>query len=367
MKYWLLSLLFLLNCQPKETSNLPENSEDFSSKKRANFIKKTTRATPNFFKKNAPASLPTLQPGPFFNAAVGHSIEFLRENGKKTTSKLSNGIVESDLLSMLYLVQNGVCFDPLFLEKYVDFYELQTEKQGNKTLVTGYFTPILSANKTQTSAFSTPIYKNPKDKNLPLPARSDIENGVLAGQNLEIGWLRSQKDLRSVQMQGSCYLKFTDGSMRLIGWDGTNRSGQNTQTDLPVLLENAPEIELENPSKISKKGKKSSKKSTREAYNYVFFKTQNTAPRGAMSAVLTPAISVSVDTRIVPLGAVLLAEVADFSASKNAPKYRILLAQDVGGGIRGSGRIDMYCGAGTAFSPVFPINDVAKIWLLLPK
>jgi membrane-bound lytic murein transglycosylase A len=368
VKNWPFFLLLFTGCRFEESAPSIKNDATFSAKNKASILETSKRQTPDFFKKSSPKSLPTLQPDRFFNAAVGRSIDFLSENGKKSTAKLGNGIAESDLMSMLLAVQNGACIDPVFLTKYVEFYELQTDKPNDQTLVTGYFTPILSAQKTRSNIFSTPIYKNPADKISTLPSRSDIEKGILSGKNLEIGWLRSQKDLRSVQMQGSCFLKFEDGSMRLIGWDGTNRGGKNEQLDSPIFDEKILETEPENASKISKKGKKFAKKHAHEAYNYVFLKTQKSAaPKGAMSAELTPSISVSVDPRIVPLGAVLLAEIADFIDSKKPPKYRILLAQDVGGGIRGSGRIDMYCGAGTAFSPVFPINDFAKIWLLLPK
>ena len=66
----------------------------------------------------------------------------------------------------------------------------------------------------------------------------------------------------------------------------------------------------------------------------------------------------------MPLGASLLAELPGPDGS---PSYHLLLAQDVGGGIQGSKRFDLYCGTGQPFSPVIRVNDYGKIWLMLPK
>ena len=89
-------------------------------------------------------------------------------------------------------------------------------------------------------------------------------------------------------------------------------------------------------------------------------------PTGAASQPLSASYSISVDPRFIPLGSVLLAELPAFQKDE-PPHYRILFAQDVGGGIRGTGRFDLYCGTGEPFLPTCRVNEMGKIWLMLPK
>ncbi len=294
------------------------------------------------FHKTKPQPLPVVKTGADFGNAVARSIDFLLENNKKPGARLAKGIPESDLLTTLFSLQSTGCLTPVFLEKYFDFYLINTRKEDDKTQFTGYFTPIMTASRSQNAGFPVPIYRRPAELGDNLPSRSAIKKGALSGKKLDVGWLKNMADLRSIQMQGSCFLKFPDGKMQLIGWDGTNNDGKSQLGDDGV--------------KTPKTG--------RDEFNYVFFKPMKSAPTGAMSEVLTKAVSLSVDPDIVPLGATLLAELV---GPDGRPDYHLLLAQDVGGGIQGTKRFDLYCGIGQPFSPAIRVNDYGKIWLVLPK
>jgi len=92
---------------------------------------------------------------------------------------------------------------------------------------------------------------------------------------------------------------------------------------------------------------------------------------GAANVPLTPLYSAAVDPSIIPLGSILLAQVPKLDAYGNliGHEFRLLLAQDKGGAIKGSGHIDWYQGIGER-SPLFmQVNssNLGKVWLLLPQ
>lgn len=336
-------LLILLVLALSRCGQNPTPAEKVGHSTRQNAQKTPDRKLGAHFKKNSPQPLPVVKTGSDFGKAVARSINFLSKNNKRPGAKLAMGIPESDLLTTLFALQMTGCHTPVFLEKYFDFYQINTPNSGERAQVTGYFTPILDASPTKTAAFPVPIYRQPDGAGEGLPGRSAINKGALSGKKLEVGFLKNMADLRSIQMQGSCFLKFPDGKLQLIGWDGTNWGGKNRLTSDDIF---------------------ETKKPSRDEFNYVFFKPMKSAPAGAMSAVLTKAVSLSVDPGIVPLGSVLLAELP---GPDGQPDYHLLLAQDVGGGIKGTRRFDLYCGIGQPFSPTVRVNDFGKIWLVLPK
>jgi len=103
--------------------------------------------------------------------------------------------------------------------------------------------------------------------------------------------------------------------------------------------------------------------------SYVFFTQQKAQPYGAGLAPLTPNYSVAVDTRYIPMGACLLARVPLLSNDKVIDfEYRVLLAQDIGGAIKGPGRIDLYMGIGElAQNKASAMHHYGQLWLLTPK
>lgn len=309
---------------------------------------KNDRQLSSFFKKTTAPDFLFLKTDPGLGRAIFHQTLFLEKNGRSESARLVKGITERDLTASLGLLQNWQGLTAVFLRKYFDFYQLQTGLEEEKSLVTGYCTPIFDASRRREKGFAVPVFRKPPDSN-PMPTRSQIEHGILNNKNLEIGFLPSVKQLKHAQMQGSVYLKFPDGEMKLLGWDGTNRTSRNAEID-----------------SIPTKSAKKSGKTSRDESNYVFFRPMKSLPTGAISQPLSEGWSLSVDPDIIPLGACLLAEFPPLDG-RSAPEFRLLLAQDVGGGIQGSGRFDLYCGPGEAFTPISRVNELAKIWLLLPK
>jgi membrane-bound lytic murein transglycosylase A len=106
--------------------------------------------------------------------------------------------------------------------------------------------------------------------------------------------------------------------------------------------------------------------------SYVFFslvKYQKT-PKGAGHVPLTTEYSIAVDRRYIPMGSCLLAKVPIIDRNNRIDhyEYRILIAQDVGGAIKGPGRVDLYTGVGDkGRQKASALHHYGNLWLLTPK
>lgn len=103
--------------------------------------------------------------------------------------------------------------------------------------------------------------------------------------------------------------------------------------------------------------------------SYVFFRSSGDGPQGptgALGVPLTAGRSLAVDPRTTPLGSPVFISTREPAGS--APLRRLMFAQDTGGAIRGSVRGDLFWGFGdTAGRLALATNEVAQMWLLLPK
>ena len=174
-----------------------------------------------------------------------------------------------------------------------------------------------------------------------------------------------------MQVQGSGYVQFRDGSTMTFAYGGSN--GHPYRCIGRYLKMNDYSI-----SSISEKGIKRFFKirpdlieeilSINESYS--FFNARNSPPKGAGHVPLLGGISIAVDRRYIPLGATVIASIPKYDTDNSliGHELKLLLAQDVGGAIKGAGHIDLYTGdkkdAMDAASKYF---HYGKLWVLLPK
>ncbi len=278
------------------------------------------------FRPGGPDTIPYLAFDPMMLQAMYEQANFLRRSD--TPVRGASGISKSDMLRTVELLQSVQLLDPNVLHTTFDFYSINTDLKKDKVRVTGYYTPLIKASRVQTPEFPVPMLRRP-ESGVPSPAA--IEAGALAGQDLELAWLPSQKELRNAQLQGSCMVEFTDGKREHFGFGGSVRGAGGT---------------------------------------YVFFEDVGKTVLGAGFFPLTPGYSVAVDTRYIPIGSTLLAELPDIDASGKLKGYiyRIIFAQDRGGAIKTTKRIDLYCGLGQkGLQEARKVNRFGRLWLLLPK
>ncbi|MBL7826241.1 MAG: MltA domain-containing protein [Saprospiraceae bacterium] len=274
---------------------------------------------------NIPDTLPYLTFEPDMLQAMYEQANYLRR--KDVKDKGASGIHRPEMLRTVELLQRINLLDPSVLVSTFDFYEVNTDLKHDRVRMTGYYTPVIKASRVQTAEYAVPMLRRPET----VPSPAAIKAGSLAGQNLELAWVRSEKELKNAQLQGNCLVEFPDGKREHFGFGG------------------------------SVKGK---------GGVYVFFTKVDDQVLGAGTFPLTACYSVAVDLRYIPLGATLLAELPDLDAAGNLKgyTYRILFAQDRGGAILTTKRMDLYCGIGQkGLQEARKINGLGRLWVMLPK
>ncbi len=247
---------------------------------------------------------------------------------KEVKERGASGIQKAEMQRTLELLQGLNLLDPSVLLTTFDFYQVKTALHKDRVRITGYYTPVVFASPVQTPEFSVPMLKAPESG---IPNPRAIESGALDGKGLELAWLRSRKELRNAQLQGNCLVEFPDGKRKYFGFGQSVRGHGGA---------------------------------------YVFFKPIDEQVLGCGTFPLTARYSIAVDLKFIPLGATLLAELPDLDASGHLKgyTYRILFAQDRGGGILSTKRMDLYCGIGhKGLQEARKINSFGRLWVMLPK
>jgi membrane-bound lytic murein transglycosylase A len=105
--------------------------------------------------------------------------------------------------------------------------------------------------------------------------------------------------------------------------------------------------------------------------SYVFFRELDNVPPqdgppGALGAPLTPRRSIAVDRHFLPLGAPVWIVTTD--PLTGSPLQRLMMAQDIGGEIRGPVRADIFWGWGPqAEARAGKMRERGSAFVLLPK
>jgi len=262
-------------------------------------------------------------------------------------------------------------------------------------LATGYYVPDLRGSRQPSPAYPWPLYRRPDDLlvidlrevypelgNYRLRGRLDeqrvrpywdravIEGDgrPLAGQ--ELFWVDDPVELFFLQIQGSGRILFEDGSRVMVNYAEQNghpyRSVSKWLLDRGVMtrdqmsMQNIKAWARENPAWVN------------ELLNtnpsYVFFRElpgDADSPPGALGVPLTAGRSLAVDPRYTPLGAPVF--VATTWPNSDRPLYRLMMAQDTGGAIKGPVRADFFWGMGdTAGVQAGRMKQPLRMWVLLP-
>ncbi len=262
---------------------------------------------------------------------------------------------------------------PQGLEEHLNAYQLKGKDGKGNVKFTGYFTPELKVSKEKVGAYVHPIYAFPDNWEGGLPTRQEIDGqGVLEGMGLEIAYTQRLEDIYYMQLQGSGLVKYPSGENAYLGFAGSNR---HPYSSIGKHIKNNEAIPLKN---ISMKGIKNYFKYNPDKIepvlftnpSYVFFEESHKKPLGAGHVPLTEDYSIAVDTRHLPLGSCLLAAlpVIDQNGEFSHHEYKFMMAQDVGGAIRGNGHVDVYCGVGEEGQrKASALHHYGQLWLLLPK
>lgn len=267
-----------------------------------------------------------------------------------------------------------------FFEVYFQPYEIANAAapagRRNEALFTGYFDPEVSGSRTEHGAYRYPLLGRPPDlvqvnlgtftrdlkgrsvsgrvqngELVPYYDRAQIDDGVLDRRRLELVWLDDPVDVFILQVQGSGRVDLPNGRVMRVTY-----AGQNGRPYVPIgrVLVDRGEMTLDQVSLSSIRAWLESHRGQEAAVmeenpSYVFFREVTTlrpdeGPPGALGVPLAPGRSIAVDRAFIPLGAPVFIDTTD--PLTGAPLQRLMLAQDIGGAIKGPARADIFFGWG---------------------
>jgi membrane-bound lytic murein transglycosylase A len=279
--------------------------------------------------------------------------------------------------------QSALTTDPAKARAFFEsnFTPVEIRADGEPTgLFTGYYEPELRGSRQRKGKFQTPLYGRPSDLILvdlgdfrpnlkgeriagrvvggslqPYATRTEIvRDGLKTSKPLV--YVDSAWEAFSLQIQGSGRVRFEDGGMIRVNYDGQNGHaytaiGRNLVARGAIRRE---DLSMQAIRKWLEANPKEADAVMNLNASYVFFKEEpvgdpTTGAPGAMRVPLSPERSLAIDLRYHALGAPLWVD-----ASRPAEKEgdipqtfrHLLVAHDTGGAIRGPVRGDVYWGAG---------------------
>ncbi|UOG92345.1 MAG: MltA domain-containing protein [Candidatus Thiothrix sulfatifontis] len=246
-----------------------------------------------------------------------------------------------------------------------------TAQQTQAGQFTGYYTPILTGSRTRTAQFRVPVFGIPNGK-LSRLSHAEIAGGALANQGLEVAWVADPYLLYMAQVQGSAEIHFTDGSTSTLDYAGDNgKDFRPVSTYLQAKGYNIGKLTHENIGRWLREHPQIMREALLNNPRYIFFHETQGLPKTASGMPVIPGHTVAVDSRYIPHGSVLLAELPRVNSQGqkvNGTEWRLLFAQDHGRAIQGKGRFDLYTGVGhTAESAAYALSGMHRAFLVVRK
>jgi membrane-bound lytic murein transglycosylase A len=265
---------------------------------------------------------------------------------------------------------------------------------GGEALFTGYYEPQIRGSRTRSDAFQTPVYGLPSDlvrvdlglfnsklkgehvsgkvdghALVPYADRAQIATGGIASAPI-LFYTDDAIAFFFLQIQGSGRVVFGDGSNARIAYAGENGQaytaiGRTLIADGSLTRE---EVSLQSIRAWLAAHPERAAAVMQTNRSYIFFaETPLGDPAlgsiGSLGTNLTPLASLAVDNRIHALGAPFYV-----AADGPDPVHDVMVAQDIGGAIRGAARGDMFFGFGAeAERRAGAMKAPGRLYLLLPN
>lgn len=284
-----------------------------------------------------------------------------------------------------------------FEEQFLAFVVRDGEKPEG--LFTGYYEPQAEGSRTRTGRFDVPVYRRPPDlvafdekqqaetglaygrlengNPVSYLTRKQIEQGALAGQNLELVWLEDWADVFFIHIQGSGRVHLSDGSVMRLSYAA--KSGLRYTGIGPLLVGRGAftreDMSMQATRDWMRKNPRAARELMWENQSFIFFREVKLAKPelgalGAQHVQLTPQRSLAVDRSHWMFGTPVWLDTAAPAPRGARPETfrRLMIAQDTGSAIRGLARGDVYWGFGEdAAHYAGPMKSPGRMIVLLPK
>ncbi|MGB7456421.1 MAG: MltA domain-containing protein, partial [Pseudolabrys sp.] len=206
--------------------------------------------------------------------------------------------------------------------------------------------------------------------------RTKIEDGALAGKDLEICYVKSPIDAFFAQIQGSTRVKLDNGRLLRLNYIASN--GMPYTPVGKFLIDRGivskEEMSMDKIRDYMEANPEEGKALRRKNRSFVFFQETplrvNDECLGAQGVPLTAGRSLAVDKRIHVYGTPIWVEAQlPIESEKPETKFRrLLFAQDTGSAIVGPARADIYFGHGEEISHIAGrIKQNGQFVLLVPQ
>lgn len=244
-------------------------------------------------------------------------------------------------------------------------------RDGSAGLLTSYFAPEYPARRSPDAEFSAPVLPKPSDPRSS-GDRASIEASVRPEQAL--AWMRAE-DLFFMQIQGSGYLTFEDGSRGRAAYAADNGKTfvgiARPMARQGLLPENGTSGDAIRGWLASHRGYEAQAVMDLNP-RYIFFKLDpddNGHPPGAAGIPLTERRSIAVDPSHWRYGELAWLEADGGSLRGALASYRgLAMALDTGSAIRGPVRADLYMGRGDAAgAEAGAVRHPLHMWRLVPR
>ncbi|WP_131781243.1 murein transglycosylase A [Legionella gresilensis] len=261
-----------------------------------------------------------------------------------------------------------------FFEKWFYPVEFEQKKTGPVSSVfTGYYMPKIQGSLKKIDKYNTPIYGLPNRKYLTLYTREQIDKGALKKKAPVIAWVQSPAERLFLEIEGSGVIQLPDGKDLYLNYAGENGA---PYTSIAEVLINKGILTRHKASKKAilhylENHPEKAKKIIHTNKSFVFFENINRpAALGVQNMTLTPGYSLAVDKKWIPVGAPLWLDTTrpTIKQPKEKKLQRLMIAQDIGGAIRGFMRGDIFWGSGKLATFLGEhMKSKGHYWLLLPK
>lgn len=285
-----------------------------------------------------------------------------------------------------------------FFERH--FVPFEIVPAGNaKGLVTGFYEPEAAASPVPTAEFRYPLYARPSDlvdideTNRPAgldPSlafgrstesgieeyfdRQAIEQGALAGRDLEIAWLADPVDLFFIHVQGAARLTMPDGTILRVTYAAKSGHPFTGPGRILAAMGEIPasEVTMQSIRAWLRSNPRRVDEILWQNRSFIFFREGPVddpalGPIAAAKVPLTPGRSMAVDRLVHTFATPFFVDAPDLDAFGPGGFRRLMIAQDTGSAILGWARGDLFAGSGPAAGEIAGvINHAACFHVLIP-
>jgi len=295
--------------------------------------------------------------------AINNSLHYLNKPSSKKYYPLGPITHDRAMASLQLFLQtldqadSPEALDQLIRDNFDVYMSIGCDDEGT-VLFTGYYSPIFDGSLTQTEQFKVPLYKLPPDFTKddegnpvggPWKTREEIETSQMLAGN-EIAWLGDRFEAYVFTVQGSGFIRLSDGSLHEVGY-----AGHNGQEYTPIGKQLVADGKIER-FKLSLDTMIHHFKEHPEDLDtylfmnnrYVFFQESKGGPYGCLAERVIPFHSIATDKEIFPRACLSFVDtrIPNQPGVSMRPFRSFVLDQDRGAAIRAPGRTDIYMGVG---------------------